>query len=488
MVTARLLGVTILLLATHGSSESVPAAGTQHAPGDSSGGCVTSRKNWRSTRFPKQDGTFGVEFVIIPGKARMNGITGLSFGRAEEYEDLAASVRFGPKGFIDARNGSKFESRIELSYKPGVRYHVRMVVRMVQRTYDVYVTPPGGAEQALALGYRFRSEQDDLDSLDNWALFAGDGRHDVCDFSGPGTARTAQAAPEVEEKREAAPSREAAPDKEAARPEPPPTPLSGSTAVLVGAGDIGNCNTSTDEATARLLDHIEGTVFTVGDNAYPDGSKENFEHCFEPTWGRHKERMRPVPGNHDYNTKDARGYFDYFGDRAGPTGRGFYSYNLGGWHILALNSNIDMSATSAQVAWLRRDLAANPAQCTLAYWHHPRFSSGRHGNDPEVQTLWEALYEAGADVILAGHDHDYERFAPQTPDGRADPQRGIREFVVGMGGTTLRKMDSRAANSEVRNTGTHGVLKLTLLPDSYRWEFVPVEGEQFKDAGTGQCH
>jgi hypothetical protein len=443
--------------------------------------CLASRERWDSTPFPEQTGTFTVEFEAIPADAPINAITGLSFGRAKEYDDLAAAVRFSPEGVIDARKGSRFAARVSIRYKAGRHYHVRMVVRMDQRTYDVYVTPEGGAEQMLALNHGFRTEQDDLDALNHWAVFARDGSHEVCDFS----ERAEVAGHEAPVEERPAP-REAPPEE--APPEPLPPPAAGATAVLVGAGDIGNCNTSTDEATAKLLDGIEGTVFTVGDNAYPAGSGKDFARCFEPTWGRHRDRMRPSPGNHDYITKGAEGYFDYFGARAGPPGRGYYSYNVGAWHVVSLNSNIDMSADSPQVRWLRGDLAASRARCTLAYWHHPQFSSGEHGNNAKPRALWDALYEAGAEVVVVGHDHDYERFAPQTPEGRADPAGGIRQFVVGTGGTKLRGIEKRAANSEVRNSGTHGVLKLTLSPDGYRWEFVPVDGESFTDEGTGRCH
>jgi len=455
--------------------------------------CVVSSNRWHSSSFAPQDGTFSVEFAMIPGGARVNSITGLSFGRANEYTDLAATVRFSPEGAIDSRNGAEFAARTSLSYKAGARYQVRMVVRVRAHTYDVYVTPPGGAEQALALNHAFRSEQEDVDALNHWAVFARAGSHQTCEFSGP----RADVAANVRPVEDTTP-----PPVEPAPVKPPPveTPArspgarggrgggAGATAVLVGAGDIGNCGTETDQATARLLDRIEGTIFTVGDNAYPDGSAENFARCFEPTWGRHRDRMRPSPGNHDYRTSGAQGYFEYFSAKAGPRGRGYYSYGLGAWHIVALNSNVSVSSNSPQVRWLRQDLAANPATCTLAYWHEPRFSSGEHGNSAQMQPLWEALYEAGADVILVGHDHNYERFAPQSPDGRAEPRRGIRQFVVGTGGTRLRGMQSRVANSEVRNSNTHGLLKLVLHPNSYQWEFIPVAGQSFTDKGTGQCH
>ncbi len=266
----------------------------------------------------------------------------------------------------------------------------------------------------------------------------------------------------------------------------PPAPP-GASVVLVGAGDIANCGSGAEQ-TARLLDNIPGTVFTAGDNAYPDGAGARFARCYDPTWGRHKARTRPSPGNHDYGTGGAAGYFKYFGDNAGPAGRGYYSYDLGDWHIIALNSNIDMSAGSAQEQWLRADLAANPKDCTLAYWHHPRFSSGSHGSSTGPQPLWQALYEAGAEVVVVGHDHNYQRFAPQTPTGQADPQRGIRQFVAGMGGASHYRFRSSIANTETYNVDTYGVLKLTLGPGTYAWEFVPVAGKSYHDSGSGTCH
>ena len=263
------------------------------------------------------------------------------------------------------------------------------------------------------------------------------------------------------------------------------SPISGE--VLVGAGDIAN-GTSGAEQTARLLDQIPGTVFTAGDNAYSNGSDANYSNFYDPTWGRHKARTRPCPGNHEYGTSGAAGYFRYFGDNAGPSGLGYYSYDLGDWHIIALNSNIDMSAGSAQEQWLSADLTANTKECTLAYWHHPRFSSGSHGSSTASQPLWQALYEAGAEVVVVGHDHNYQRFAPQTPDGHADPGRGIREFVVGTGGASHYSFGSPIANTEAYNEDTFGVLKLTLGARVYAWEFIPVAGRTYRDSGSGTCH
>ena len=262
--------------------------------------------------------------------------------------------------------------------------------------------------------------------------------------------------------------------------------------VFVGAGDVASCYDDNDEATARLLDGIEGTVFTLGDNSYDHGSPEEFASCYAPTWGRHLARTRPVPGNHDYLTPGARGYFDYLGDRAGDPARGYYSFDLGAWHVVALNTNCaevgGCGEGSAQLAWLRADLAANPARCALAYGHHPLFSSGGHDADSDVAPLWNALYEAGVDVVLAGHDHTYERFAPQDPAGAQDPDGGVRQFVVGTGGAGLYAFEEIRPNSEARDSGTHGVLAFTLDPRGYAWEFVTVEGPDFSDSGSAACH
>ena len=268
---------------------------------------------------------------------------------------------------------------------------------------------------------------------------------------------------------------------------PPPPPPPGTGVVFVGAGDIATSG-SGDEATAQLLDNIPGTVFTLGDNAYTNGTLSEYMNYYEPTWGRHKARTRPSPGNHEYNTSGAAGYYDYFGDIAGPDRRGYYSYDLGDWHIISLNSNISMSAGSTQEQWLRADLAATTAKCVLAYWHHPRFSSGSHGSSTASQPLWQALYDYNADVVLVGHDHNYQRFAPQTPTGAADPARGIREFVVGSGGRGYYTFAAPIANTEAHNYDTFGILKLTLYAESYTWEFIPVAGKTFTDVGSGSCH
>jgi hypothetical protein len=280
------------------------------------------------------------------------------------------------------------------------------------------------------------------------------------------------------------------PTEPAAPPETIQPAATGTAAVtLVGAGDIATCSSNEDEATAKLLDNIPGTVFTAGDNAYTDGSDSQFANCYGPTWGRHKARTRPTPGNHDYHTSGASGYFGYFGAAAGEAGKGYYSYDLGAWHVVSLNSNISMSAGSAQEKWLRADLAASTQRCTIAYWHHPRFSSGtKHGNFSAAQPIWQALYDYGAEIVISGHEHNYERFGPQTPSGGRDDAKGIREFVVGTGGVGHYAGYSKQANSEVFNGTASGVLKLTLSDSSYTWEFVPIAGQSFTDSGSGSCH
>jgi hypothetical protein len=264
-------------------------------------------------------------------------------------------------------------------------------------------------------------------------------------------------------------------------------------AVLLAAGDIASCASSGDEATAALLDTLPGTVATLGDTVYEDGTAAQFRDCYDPSWGRHKARTRPAVGNHDYQTPGAAAYFAYFGEAAGDPDKGYYSYDLGAWHVVVLNSNCSQvggcGPDSPQEQWLRADLAAHPTSCALAYWHHPRFSSGaQHGDHDNLEPFWRALYDAGADVVLVGHEHHYERFAPQDPSGNADAKRGIRQFVVGTGGKNHYRFDPPMPNSEVRNADTFGVLKLTLRANGYDWAFVPVAGATFTDAGSDACH
>jgi hypothetical protein len=260
--------------------------------------------------------------------------------------------------------------------------------------------------------------------------------------------------------------------------------------VLVGAGDIADCNRVEDEQTAQLLDNIPGTVYTVGDNAYPNGSATSFNNCYEPTWGRHKARTHPAVGDNEYSTSGASGYFNYFGGAAGDPTKGYYSYDIGGWHIITLNSNCSQvggcDPGSPQGQWLQADLAAHPNMCVLAIHHEPLFSS--NGGDLDLRDFWVPLYAAEADIVLSGHRHNYERFDQQNPDGVADPGRGIRQFVVGTGGASLSSFDlGIAPNSQVRNDNTHGVLKFTLYQGSYSWEFIPITGQTFTDSGSALC-
>jgi acid phosphatase type 7 len=262
---------------------------------------------------------------------------------------------------------------------------------------------------------------------------------------------------------------------------------------LVAAGDIASCSSNGDEATAALLDGLAGTIATLGDHAYESGTEQEFAECYDPSWGRYKSRTRPSAGNHDYGTNGAAGYFAYFGAAAGEPEKGYYSYDLGTWHIVVLNSNCSQiggcGGGTPQERWLRDDLAAHPVACTLAYWHHPRFSSGeKYGTNEQMTPLWQALYEHGADVVLSGHEHNYERFAPQDANGNLDEDRGIRQFVVGTGGKSLYGFGAPLPTSEVRNAEASGVLMLRLHATGYDWKFVPVPGTLFDDTGAWPCH
>jgi hypothetical protein len=236
-----------------------------------------------------------------------------------------------------------------------------------------------------------------------------------------------------------------------------------------------------------------GTVFTLGDNVYDNGTATEYANCYDPA-GTTQVAHKTESGNHEYNTANATGYYGYFGAAAGDPTKGYYSFDLGDWHVIVLNSNlscavISCAAGSPQEQWLRADLAANTKPCTLAYWHHPRFNSGAsHGNDTDVAPFWDALYQYNADVILNGHEHVYERFAPQTPSAVADPARGIRQFTVGTGGRSHYTFGAIQPNSQVREGNTYGVLKLTLRSTGYDWQFVPVAGASFTDSGSGTCH
>lgn len=273
--------------------------------------------------------------------------------------------------------------------------------------------------------------------------------------------------------------------------------------VVVAAGDIV-CGSGTPAGdpckhaqTAALVTSIApAAVLLLGDNQYENASLTDFNNLYNPTWGAHKAITWPAAGNHEYQTAGAAGYFDYFNGpgvqtgRAGERGKGYYSFDVGTWHLIAINSNCSAiggcGAGSPQEQWLRADLAAHSNTCTLAYWHHPRFSSGSHGNNSAMQPIWQALQDYRADLVLSGHDHDYERFAPQTATGAADAA-GVRSFIVGVGGKEKRPFGTVRANSQLRSNAALGVLKLTLHPASFDWEFVPVPGETLPDAGSAAC-
>ena len=274
--------------------------------------------------------------------------------------------------------------------------------------------------------------------------------------------------------------------------------LGGKGVTVYAAGDIADCKSlppakSGAAKTASLIEaglaHDKNAmVLTLGDNTYPVGLPTEFENCYQPTWGRFKQRTYPTPGNHDYYTPQAIGYYGYFDKAAGPNRRGYYSFDLGGWHLISLNSYLNPEQHKEQLAWLKADLARNKTYCTLAYWHHPMFSSGGHGSDSRMEAAWKILAAAGADLVLAAHDHDYERFAPKDANGNRDDARGMRQFVVGTGGAKLSLFLLQRADSEAKDNSTHGVLKLTLKQRGYEWEFLPVTEGGYTDHGAALCH
>lgn len=281
-------------------------------------------------------------------------------------------------------------------------------------------------------------------------------------------------------------------------PSPTPSPTPGLDPIFVGAGDIAGSPSGAsgnDEATAKVVESIIAanpgrvTVFAAGDLAYNAGTATEFASYYDPTWGRFKASTMPVPGNHEYGTTSAAGYFGYWGSQAGDPAKGYYAFNLGTWRIYALNSEIAHGAGSTQEQWLRADLAANPTQCALAFTHHPRFSSGTHGSDTGMSPIWQALYDYNAEILLGGHDHNYQRFAPQTAAGVLDNARGVRQWVVGMGGIGLYTFATPITNSQAYNYSSYGVLKLTLHPTSYDFQYVGIAGNSYTDSGTGvACH
>ncbi|QDZ28741.1 metallophosphoesterase [Noviherbaspirillum sp. UKPF54] len=268
--------------------------------------------------------------------------------------------------------------------------------------------------------------------------------------------------------------------------------------TVFAAGDVADCSNAPAQRsgaakTAALIAQGLGkdknaAVLMLGDATYPVGLQAEFTNCYEPTWGRFKQQTYPAPGNHEYYTPQATGYYGYFGDAAGPARRGYYSVDIGSWHVISLNSNLKPAAQQAQLEWLKNDLEQHKTLCTLAYWHHPVFSSGGHGSSERMLDAWKMLVAADADLVLVGHDHDYERFAPQDGDGNRDDRRGIRQFVVGTGGAHLTPFRFRKSNSEVSNNFTFGVLKLSLKELGYEWEFVPTADDGFRDRGAALCH
>ena len=266
------------------------------------------------------------------------------------------------------------------------------------------------------------------------------------------------------------------------------------TAVLLAAGDIAQCDNVGDSATGKLVARTPGVVQLLGDNAYPNGSSDDYARCYGPTWGSFKRRTLPAQGNHEYRRSlTAEGYYRYFG-RASRAPTGYYSYNLARWHVVVLNSACYLvggcEANSAQAKWLRADLKRSRTRCTLAVWHHPRFSSGtRHGSNTVMAEMWRIFQGNGGDVILSGHEHNYERFAPQREDGTLDRKRGVREFVAGAGGAPTYPFSGKPlANSESRGERVFGVLRLELLPTSYKWRFLRASGRRFSDSGATSCN
>jgi acid phosphatase type 7 len=290
------------------------------------------------------------------------------------------------------------------------------------------------------------------------------------------------------------------------RTELPNEPRDPDNISVVSAGDIANCATHMHEETAMLVDNIApDAVLTLGDTVYPNGSISDFLDCYHPSWGRFRSITRAAVGNHEYHTPHAAPFYAYFCSEMGVLPlQGRYSFNLGKWHVVVLNSNcggdLDTSASVAdnfggceqdapQAQWLTKDLAQHPAKCTLAMWHHPRFSSGSHGNADRMAATWTILEAAGADLVLSGHAHFYERFAPMRADGELDAAHGLRQFVVGTGGTGLHTFSTVMPGSAVRYNATYGVLKLDLKPTGYRWKFIATGTTPASvDEGEAECH
>lgn len=281
-----------------------------------------------------------------------------------------------------------------------------------------------------------------------------------------------------------------APSTTAPTPNPNETPM-----PLLTVGDIASAASPGDEATSQLVDGLSGPILTLGDHVYENGTPTEFAQVYDPSWGRHKSRTRPVPGNHEYNTPNAAGYFGYFGAAAGAPDKGFYAFDVGpNWRVLVINSELELriaetGAESRQYDWIKQELESNAGKNVIAAWHHPRYSSGPHNDTPLMDAIWDLCVDRGVDLVLSGHDHMYERFAPIGKQDERDDAKGIRSFVVGTGGAERYPLlDTPDANSEVQNTDTWGVMKLNLYANRYTWEFQPVEGQSFRDQGEGLCH
>ena len=269
---------------------------------------------------------------------------------------------------------------------------------------------------------------------------------------------------------------------------PPVIPPPGNSSTFVNVlGDTGWCGSPALAPLARLFDQHGGDILLAGDLAYPSGTIEEFRQCFEPTFGRFKSRMRAAPGNHDYVASvNADSYFNYFGERAGPHRLGYYSFRAAEWTVMMLNSNVPINKTSAQYAWVRHTMQQTPTRCTMAVLHHPFDSSGINGPTPGLRDIWELMYNLGGDVVVAGHDHLYERHAPVNTDQRRDDAKGIRQFTVGTGGAPLYHRVRHALNSEYF-AATYGMLRFKLEPALYEWQFMEMNG-QVIDRGLNICH
>ncbi|ALG11968.1 hypothetical protein AOZ06_38435 [Kibdelosporangium phytohabitans] len=263
--------------------------------------------------------------------------------------------------------------------------------------------------------------------------------------------------------------------------------LAQATSTVAAVGDL--CGSSCDQTAAVVKNLNAQALVLAGDNAYESGSLSEYRQRYDPNFGQFRSIVHPTPGNHEYKTSSAAGYFDYFGALAGERGKGYYSFDVGDWHFVALNSNISRTASSTQVAWLKKDLAASTKPCTAAYWHHPRFSRGDHGDNTSITPFFEALYNAKADLVVVGHDHNYQRFALSKPNGARDDANGVRQLLVGTGGRGFYSYDmNSAAVQEAGNADTFGVAKLTLTATGYRHDFVPVAGRTYTDTVSGKCH